>query len=133
LELIAEALVASEAPAQAAAAPVETAIDLAHLARMTLGDVRLEAEVLMLFERQAAVLLARMRDATPAASAAFAHTLKGSARGIGAWGVAAAAETIESSAERPDANATALARLAAAVDAARAEIALRLQHREREE
>ena len=34
-------------------APVETVIDLDHLARMTLGDASLEAEVLMLFDRQA--------------------------------------------------------------------------------
>ena len=70
-------------------------IDLAHLARMTLGERGLEAEVLALFDRQAAVLLARMGDSTPAAVAAFAHTLKGSARGIGAWRVAEAADAVE--------------------------------------
>jgi hypothetical protein len=71
------------------------AIDLAHLARMTLGDKSLEAEVLALFERQTVILLARMRQVPSPAAGAFAHTLKGSARGIGAWRVAEAAEAVE--------------------------------------
>jgi hypothetical protein len=75
--------------------PEGPVIDLAHLARMTLGDKRLEAEVLALLDRQADLLLARMREALPAAAGAFAHTLKGSARGVGAWRVAAAAERVE--------------------------------------
>ncbi|HEY6254227.1 MAG TPA: Hpt domain-containing protein [Xanthobacteraceae bacterium] len=117
-------------------APGETAIDLAHLARMTLGEASLEAEVLMLFDRQAAILLAHMQDATPPAAAAFAHTLKGSARGIGAWGVAAAAEAVEMNATRANASATACAvtRLAAAVAEVKAAIADRHRHHgEREE
>ena len=76
-------------------APAAPAIDLAHLARMTLGDHSLEREVLALFDRQAEMLLARIRKATPAVAAAAAHTLKGSARGIGAWRVASAAEAVE--------------------------------------
>ena len=79
-------------------APVVQPIDLDHLARMTLGDRSLECEVLALFDRQAGMLLGRMRDATPAAIAATAHTLKGSARGIGAWRVAQAAEALEQAA-----------------------------------
>ncbi|HEV3372620.1 MAG TPA: Hpt domain-containing protein [Xanthobacteraceae bacterium] len=109
--------------------PVEAAIDLKHLARMTLGERSLEAEVLRLFDRQAAVLLDHMRQAAPQAVAAFAHTLKGSARGIGAWRVAAAAETVEIEAARQDAGevAGAVARLAVAVDEARAVIAAWLE------
>jgi hypothetical protein len=109
--------------------PVEAAIDLKHLARMTLGERSLEAEVLMLFDRQAAVLLDHMRQAAPQAIAAFAHTLKGSARGIGAWRVAAAAEAVEIDAGRPDAAdvAGAVARLAVAVDEARTVIAAWLE------
>jgi hypothetical protein len=109
--------------------PVEAAIDLKHLARMTLGERGLEAEVLMLFDRQAAVLLDHMRQAAPQAIAAFAHTLKGSARGIGAWRVAAAAEAVEIGAGRPDVAdvAGAVARLAVAVDEARAVIAAWLE------
>jgi HPt (histidine-containing phosphotransfer) domain-containing protein len=108
--------------------PVE-AIDLEHLARMTFGQRNLEAEVLTLFDLQAAVLLARMRDSAPAAVAAFAHTLKGSARGIGAWRVAEAADAVEMNASRGNAGevAAAVARLAAAVDETKAVIADRLQ------
>ena len=132
-----EPMAADTAPAAAVRAPADdtaaaaaaelVGIDFAHLARMTLGEAGLEAEVLRLFERQAVVLFAQMRDASPAAAAAFAHTLKGSARGIGAWEVAAAAEAVERSAERASASARAVARLAAAVEAARASIARRLR------
>jgi HPt (histidine-containing phosphotransfer) domain-containing protein len=70
-------------------------IDLVHLARMTLGERSLEREVLQLFDRQSTLLLARMRSAAPAGILTLAHTLKGSARGIGAWRVARAAEALE--------------------------------------
>jgi HPt (histidine-containing phosphotransfer) domain-containing protein len=103
----------------------EPAIDLAHLARMTMGDVGLEREVLALFERQAGLLLARMRGAPAPVIAAFAHTLKGSACGVGAWRVAEAARAVEHQATQPDdgAAADALAKLADAVDEAKAVIA----------
>ncbi|MGD9844911.1 MAG: Hpt domain-containing protein [Variibacter sp.] len=70
-------------------------VDLAHLARSTMGDRSLEREVLALFARQATLLLDRMRQAEAASVAGIAHTLKGSARGIGAWRVADAAERLE--------------------------------------
>jgi HPt (histidine-containing phosphotransfer) domain-containing protein len=100
------------------------AIDLAHLARMTIGDQSLEGEVLGLFDRQAELLLARMRRASQREVAAFAHTLTGSARGIGAWQVAKAAEAVERAAGRGEqSNLTgAVAGLAAAVEEARAAI-----------
>jgi HPt (histidine-containing phosphotransfer) domain-containing protein len=106
-------------------APSEPAIDLDHLARMTLGDKHLEAEVLALFDRQASLLLARMRQAPPAAVAAFAHTLKGSARGIGTWRVAEAAARVEQVAGAAGAAeiAAAVDGLAAAISEARAAIA----------
>lgn len=58
---------ASEAPVRPQVEPAAAVdlIDLEHLARMTLGEAGLEAEVLRLFERQAAMLLAHMRDASP--------------------------------------------------------------------
>lgn len=70
-------------------------IDRAHLSRMTLADASLEREVLELFRRQSAMLVARIADLAPEAAAAAAHTLKGSARGVGAWRVASAAEAVE--------------------------------------
>jgi HPt (histidine-containing phosphotransfer) domain-containing protein len=72
------------------------AIDESHLGRMTLGDRRLEREVLELFLRQTTIMLSRIVD--PRLAAAAAHTLKGSARGIGAWRVARAAELLEQAA-----------------------------------
>jgi HPt (histidine-containing phosphotransfer) domain-containing protein len=70
-------------------------IDKEHLERMTLGDRELEREVLQLFVRQTAMMLYRIVDAEPAKAAAIAHSLIGSARGIGAWRVAHAAEWVE--------------------------------------
>jgi HPt (histidine-containing phosphotransfer) domain-containing protein len=75
-----------------------TVIDETHLERMTLGDRRLEREVLELFVRQTTIMLGRIVGAKPALAVAAAHTLKGSARGIGAWRVARAAELVENSA-----------------------------------
>jgi HPt (histidine-containing phosphotransfer) domain-containing protein len=101
-------------------APDDRPIDLVHLARTTLGDRSLEREVLQLFDRQSTLLLARMRVAAPGGMVMLAHTLKGSARGIGAWRVARAAEVLELS---EGAQATgALEALAAATDEARAVI-----------
>lgn len=73
----------------------EQPVDRAHLFRMTLGDHGLEGEVLRLFERQVDMLIGRMAGAQPACIKALAHTLDGSARGIGAWRVARAAQDIE--------------------------------------
>jgi hypothetical protein len=73
----------------------EPPIDVGHLTRLTRGERRLEFQVLELFDRQADVLLARMREVAPLGVASLAHTLTGSARGIGAWQVAAAAEALE--------------------------------------
>jgi len=102
-------------------APDDRPIDLVHLARTTLGDRSLEREVLQLFDRQSTLLLARMRAAAPGGLLPLAHTLKGSARGIGAWRVARAAEALEL-AEGTQA-AGALEALAAATDEACAVIA----------
>ena len=75
-------------------APDDGPIDLAHLKRMTLGDAGLEREVLAMFSAQA-VRLAGSLAAIPADASALAHTLKGSARAIGAFGVADAAARLE--------------------------------------
>lgn len=104
------------------------AIDRGHLARMTFGDRSLEQEVLQLFDRQSELLLARMRNngglADGAAVGALAHTLKGSAAGIGAAQVARAAEAAERAAANAPADLSAtIDRLALAVDEARALIA----------
>lgn len=75
-------------------------IDADHLARMTLGDRQLEREVLEIFVRQSNIMIGRIAKAEPALAAAAAHTLTGSARGIGAWRVARAAERLEHAASQ---------------------------------
>jgi HPt (histidine-containing phosphotransfer) domain-containing protein len=98
-------------------------IDSEHLARVTFGDRRLERDVLQLFERQAVLLMARIRTTTPSAVGSLAHTLKGSASGIGAWPVARAAEAVEQASIR-DAAACEIAvrQLGVVVDQARVTI-----------
>jgi HPt (histidine-containing phosphotransfer) domain-containing protein len=115
-----QSLDSKDAPALA---PDDRPIDLVHLARTTFGDRALEREVLQLFDRQSSILIARMRTAGPAAVAALAHTLKGSARGIGAWRVARAAELLEVAGASGKATADALDGLIAASDEARTVIA----------
>ena len=111
---------ATDAPSLA---PDDRPIDLVHLARTTLGDRGLEREVLQLFDRQSTLLIARMRSAAPAGIVTLAHTLKGSARGIGAWRVARAADALEIAGSSGSDVAEALDHLAAAADEARAVIA----------
>jgi HPt (histidine-containing phosphotransfer) domain-containing protein len=77
-------------------APDNGPIDLAHLQRMTLGDAALEHEVLAMFAAQAAGLMAELAG-LPSNVAELAHKLKGSARAIGAFRVADAAEWLETS------------------------------------
>jgi HPt (histidine-containing phosphotransfer) domain-containing protein len=74
--------------------PDDGPIDIEHLARMTLGDARLEREVLAMFSAQAVSLIAALATMT-AEAGMLAHTLKGSARAIGAFRVADAAEHLE--------------------------------------
>jgi HPt (histidine-containing phosphotransfer) domain-containing protein len=95
-------------------APDETPLDAGHLGRMTLGDGDLQREVLRLFVLQSARLVERL-SAFPPDAAAIAHTLKGSARGIGASSVAACAERVERALGDRKAAAAALAELKTAV------------------
>lgn len=91
-------MTASEALNSPASEADHTAIDAPHLERMTLGDRALEREILEIFSRQTTLALERIVGAEPALVTAAAHTLKGSARGIGAWRVAEAAERLEGAA-----------------------------------
>src|SRR5450631_1717063 len=75
-------------------APDDGPIDIDHLQRMTLGDASLEREVLAMFSAQAASLMNTLASQPPEA-ALLAHTLKGSARAIGAFAVADAAADLE--------------------------------------
>ena len=74
----------------------DTPIDWTHLSRFTLNDRALEQEVLSLFAMEAPRYLARMRTATSRKDwIEAAHTLKGSARAVGAWAIAECAQAAE--------------------------------------
>lgn len=77
----------------------QAVIDLNHLARYTGGDTQLNAEVLRLFDTQATELVARLHDILSARDAKswkeVMHTIKGAARGIGAFVLADAAAFAE--------------------------------------
>ncbi|MGJ4892343.1 Hpt domain-containing protein [Bradyrhizobium sp. HKCCYLRH3099] len=100
--------------------PDDGPISLDLLRRMTLGDTALEREVLEMFSTQAVRLLERLQI-MPEDAATVAHTLKGSARAIGALDVADAAEGLEAALREGDPE-SALAWLGTAVAQARAAI-----------
>jgi HPt (histidine-containing phosphotransfer) domain-containing protein len=83
----------------------ERPVDLDHLNRYTGGDPALNQEILKLFEDQCALTLAQLETLAKDDGAGskswreLTHTLKGAARGVGAFGlgdVAAEAEKISS-------------------------------------
>jgi len=82
--------------------PMDRPIDLEHLARVTMDDRDIEREVLRLFDLQAGSLLDRLKQADLPDITTLAHTLKGSALGIGANRVAAAARGLERAAAGAD-------------------------------
>jgi HPt (histidine-containing phosphotransfer) domain-containing protein len=102
-------------------APDDGPIDFEHLRRMTLGDQRLKREVLAMFSAQA-VSLTDMLATLPADAGALAHTLKGSARAIGAFGVADAANRLEALIHNGSDPAEAVAELNDAVALARSAV-----------
>jgi HPt (histidine-containing phosphotransfer) domain-containing protein len=102
-------------------APDDGPIDVDHLQRMTLGDASLEREVLTMFSAQAASLIGSLA-ALPADAGALAHTLKGSARAIGAFAVADAAGDLEATLQIGGDPSEALGDLNAAIAQARTAI-----------
>ena len=104
-------------------------LDHEHLRRQTMGDDGLGAEVLAMFLDQSAVLLRAVREAQgPRMRSDAAHTLKGSARAVGAFAVAETAHLVEMLAveSSEDAVLDAVARLHADVAEARSAIAAKL-------
>src|SRR6202042_3421499 len=100
-------------------------IDLDHLARYTGGDTAINAEVMRLFDSQATELVARLQSILEARDAKswkeITHTLKGAARGIGAFPMGEAAANCEPIDLENRANAvTAIAELKARSDAVQA-------------
>ena len=97
-KIVAVGATPAEAEARPRGAPAK-ALDLVYLARQSLGDKKLETELLALFDRQSAQVVERLSQLRPGADPSWprdlAHTLIGSARAVGAFGVAAAAEAYE--------------------------------------
>ena len=102
-------------------APDDGPIDFEHLSRMTLGDAGLEQEVLAMFVAQSTTLVSTLA-ALPADASALAHTLKGSARAIGAFAVGDAAARLEAAIARGFDTSAALVELGETVAQARAAI-----------
>ena len=78
----------------------ETALDLNHLDRYTGGDPRLNQEILLLFESQCHEMLEKLESLAGEAGDGkswrmITHTLKGAARGVGAFALADAAAEAE--------------------------------------
>ena len=89
--------VESMSPSSASQGSDQGVIDLNHLRDMTMSDAALQREVLGLFVVQSANIMAELAP-LPENAAALAHTLKGSARAIGAFRVADAASLVENTA-----------------------------------
>jgi HPt (histidine-containing phosphotransfer) domain-containing protein len=117
-------------------APDDGPIDNDHLDRMTLGDIALEHEVLAMFSAQAVGLIARLAtlpsdgrssEGRYSEGLGLAHTLKGSARAIGAFRVGEAAEALEAALRNGDDPSEAMAGVKDTVAEARSAIDARLR------
>jgi HPt (histidine-containing phosphotransfer) domain-containing protein len=106
--------------------PDDGPIDLHHLQRMTLGDAVLEREVLAKFISQTDRLMSKLKT-LPAEAGALAHTLKGSARAIGAIRVAESASVLELAIRKGENFRATLRELGEAVAEARMAIAEMLE------
>jgi HPt (histidine-containing phosphotransfer) domain-containing protein len=84
---------------EGAMAPRARPIDFAHLNRQTMGDRTLEQEVLALFIHQANSVCEQIAHAGHEGRLRLAHTLKGAAKGVGAFPIADCLAELES---RPD-------------------------------
>ncbi|MFU0503733.1 Hpt domain-containing protein [Pseudaminobacter sp. NGMCC 1.201702] len=87
-------------------------IDLAHLSRQTMGDRALELEVLGLFVQQVLQARDQIFGMSTNERLRLAHSLKGSARGVGAFAIAACADEIEAQPQ----DETVLRRMVALID-----------------
>ena len=77
----------------------DTPVDLAHLARYTGGDKSLNAEILRLFDGQISEMVEQLQSIIaqrdPKKWRQVTHTIKGAARGVGAFGMGQAAADAE--------------------------------------
>ena len=93
--------------------PLPRPVDLAHLSRYTGGDAGVNAEVLTLFANQSGDLLAKLDAALTTSDARtwrdITHSIKGGARGIGAFDLADTAAQAEEADPAHDATQAARA------------------------
>jgi HPt (histidine-containing phosphotransfer) domain-containing protein len=77
----------------------DTPVDLSHLARYTGGDKTLNAEILKLFDGQVSEMVAQLLGVLEQRDAGkwreVTHTIKGAARGVGAFALGEVAATAE--------------------------------------
>jgi HPt (histidine-containing phosphotransfer) domain-containing protein len=77
----------------------DTPVDLSHLARYTGGDRSLNAEILKLFDGQVSEMVGQLRGVLELRDARrwreVTHTIKGAARGVGAFAMGDAAADAE--------------------------------------
>jgi len=90
-EAVAFAMPGGESSVTATARP----IDMAHLSRQTLGDRAIEQEVLGMFVQQSVLVRDRIAAANIKERLQLAHGLKGAAKGVGAFPIAACLSEIE--------------------------------------
>ena len=95
--------------------------DAAHLRSATGGNAALQREVIALFFTQTHDLLARLGDSADHWPM-LAHTIKGSARNVGAVAIALAAERVETVLGDHNAAVAAIADLGDVLAASRAEM-----------
>ncbi|MBE7185347.1 MAG: Hpt domain-containing protein [Methylobacterium mesophilicum] len=97
-------------------------LDLDHLTRQTFDDQALEAEVLTAFVQQAELFGKRLAKPDEALPVELAHTIKGSARAVGAWNLAELAERYETTPDNERDRAKLVAAIFEADGAARARL-----------
>ena len=102
----------------------ETVIDMEQLARYTGGERALNAEILRLFDSQVTDMVAQLNSVLASRDTKtwreITHTIKGAARGVGAFGMgeaAAAAEPLDPA--NTETAAAAIANLQSAADTVR--------------
>ncbi len=76
-------------------------LDLVHLARQTGGDRALETEILQLFRQQLGLCGGQLRATTGRERKSIAHTIRGSAGAVGAFGLSHIASQIEEAPSDP--------------------------------
>src|SRR6266550_82473 len=99
-----------------AMARIEQPIDIEHLDRYTGGDCALNEEILRLFDTQCRELMGKLESVASGESHAKSwreatHTLKGAARGIGAFALGNAAAEAEKTGGETQSAIAALERL----------------------